>query len=280
MRRTETEISASDQTTLFLRTWSPERPPRGIVLFIHGLGEHGDRYAELAGKVVDAGFLAVASDHRGHGRSGGLRGHVDGFGQYVQDLLQTVEHLRSEHDASLPLFVYGHSMGGLIALMLVLDRPEVRVSGLVQSNPCLELALKAPPVKAAIGRLVSRILPRLRLDNELVTTNLSRDPEEVRKYEQDPLVHRLISTRWFTSLVEAMGSTFVRAPELRTPSLWILSGSDRVCQHQRSLDFAKAIVGAPAEIVLLPDAYHEPHNGPDRAKVHEALLGWLEARLG
>ncbi len=279
MRRTDSELTATDQTPLFLRTWTGEGAPRGIVLFIHGLGEHGGRYEELAGKAVDAGFIAVAPDHRGHGRSGGLRGHVDCFDQYVADLLQTVEHMRAEYDAELPLFVYGHSMGGLIALMLVLDRPEVRITGLVMSNALLEVAVKAPKAKVVLGKVMSRILPRLRLDNELVTTNLSRDPDEVKKYEEDPLVNRLISTRWYTSMLSAMESTNARAGEIRIPSLWVVAGSDRICNHKRSLSFAEMVQGAPVDVELLPEAYHEPHNGPQRGEVHQALLKWLDAHV-
>jgi alpha-beta hydrolase superfamily lysophospholipase len=275
MRRTDSELTGTDQTPLFLRTWTGEGDPRGIVLFIHGLGEHGGRYEELASKVVEAGFVAVAPDHRGHGRSGGLRGHVNDFSQYVGDLLQTVEHMRAEYDPTLPLFVFGHSMGGLIAMMLVLDRPEVRVTGLVMSNPLLGVAVKAPKFKVVLGRVMSRILPKLRLDNELVTTNLSRDPAEVKAYEDDPLVSRLISTRWYTSMLSAMEVTGVRAGELKIPSLWVVSGSDRICNHKRSLSFAESVTGAPVVVKLLPEAYHEPHNGPQRGEVHEALLSWL-----
>lgn len=279
MRRTDSELTGTDQTPLFLRTWTGEREPRGIVLFIHGLGEHGGRYEELAGKAVEAGFIAVAPDHRGHGRSGGLRGHANSFGEYVGDLLQTVEHMRAEYDPKLPLFVYGHSMGGLIALMLVLDRPEIRITGLVMSNALLEVAVKAPKFKVAMGKLISHILPKLRLDNELVTTNLSRDPAEVKKYEEDPLVHRLISTRWYTSMMAAMGCTNARAGELKIPSLWVVGGSDRICNHKRSLSFAEGVTGGPVEVKLLPEAYHEPHNGPQRGEVHEALLTWLDANV-
>ena len=279
MRRTDSELTATDQTPLFLRTWTGEGAPRGIVLFIHGLGEHGGRYEELASKVVEAGFIAVAPDHRGHGRSGGLRGHVSSFGEYVADLLQTVEHMRAEYDPALPLFVFGHSMGGLIALMLVLDRPEIRITGLVMSNALLGVAVKAPKFKVVLGKVMSRIMPKLRLDNELVTTNLSRDPAEVKAYEDDPLVSRLISTRWYTSMLSAMETTGARAGELKIPNLWVVSGSDRICNHKRSLSFAEAVQGATVEIKLLPEAYHEAHNGPQRGEVHEALLTWLDANV-
>jgi acylglycerol lipase len=275
--RIEGELTAADQTSLFLRTW-PVDEPKGIVLFVHGLGEHGDRYAELAGVVNEAGFAAAAADHRGHGRSGGLRGHVNGFGEYVHDLRLVIDHVREAQGSELPLYVYGHSMGGLIALLLVVDPPDAGISGLVVSNALLQVAVKAPPIKVFVGKLVSSILPKLRLDNELKVEHISRDPAEVKKYSEDPLVGRLISTRWYTSMMTAMAKANARPADLKLPSLWVVSGSDQICAHEAGLVFEKASTG-PSEVTLLPDAYHEPHNGPDRGLVHEAVVKWLSGQL-
>jgi len=276
--RIDSELAGFDGTPLFLRTWKAETP-RGLVYFVHGLGEHGGRYEELAALVNDAGFTAGSADHRGHGRSGGLRGHVDGFVEYDRDLDIVLKHFREAEGADLPLLLFAQSMGGLVALKFVLDHPDVDLAGVALSNACLGVAVKAPKVKVAAARLLSRLLPRMRLDNELKTVDLCKDPVAVKAYEDDPLVGRLISTRWYTSLLAAMEETNARAAELKVPSLWLIGAKDVIVDPDSSRRFVAGVPGGTAEAVEFPEAMHEPHNEPEKADVHAALLTWIDARM-
>ncbi len=268
--------SPIDGVPLFVRTWTPAdgATVRGVVHFVHGLGEHGGRYARLAEVVTGAGFVAVAADHRGHGRSGGLRGHVDGWDQYVQDVAAVRADARERH-GDVPLFEYGHSMGGLITLYGNLTT-ETGAAGLVISNPNLGVAFEPPKIKVAAGRLLAKLLPRLRLDNELKTEHVSRIEEEVEKYKADPLVHRLISTRWFTSMEAAQEATNGRGADLKLPSLWLVGTGDRICDASKALAFAAD--AADVEVLKFEGAYHEPHNDLCAEELEQGVVAWLAGR--
>jgi len=195
MSHNELEFLTTDGIALFGRSWLPEGSPRALVCIVHGLGEHSGRYDHLAADLVTAGFAVVAPDQRGHGRSGGLRGHVDGFATFVTDLTGFIEAQQAEFGTELPLFLLGHSMGGLITVLTLQDAQTPTFAGAIISNPCLGVSVQAPAIKVAVAKLLGKLLPKLRLDNELTVQDICRDPEVVAAYEADPLVHSKISTR-------------------------------------------------------------------------------------
>ncbi|MCO4768826.1 MAG: lysophospholipase [Deltaproteobacteria bacterium] len=275
-RRTETTMQAADGLSLRRVTWLPAEGVQttGLVVLSHGLGEHVGRYDHVAEALNAAGIAMTGADHRGHGRSEGLRGHADGFVEYSRDVHLVVQAFMAEHPG-LKCILYGHSMGGLIALSYNLDIANHPVAGFAVSNPQLGLAFEPPKVKAFAGRVLSRILPRVRLDNELKTADISRDPVEVSKYENDPLVSRLVSTRWFTSMNKATDAVNAAPERLTTPALFLLGGSDRICSAKASQAFAERLEASKTTVRLWPDSYHEPHNDLDRDEVISTLVGWV-----
>jgi alpha-beta hydrolase superfamily lysophospholipase len=274
----ETTLDAPGRVRLHLRTTRPEGDARGIFILVHGLGEHGGRYDHVASALTAVGVVVCAFDNRGHGRSTGLRGHVDTFADYTSDLQLVIAEARSAHGEDLPLLVYGHSMGGLIVLSHQLEYPNAPVAGFAVSNPLIRTAFEPSRIKAAAGRLLSRVLPKLRLDNELDASGISRDPAEVKAYQEDPFVHSLVSTRWFTSMTSAALRVEQDAARLRTPSLWILSGADPVVDSKAGAAAARLAQGA--EVKVYPDSVHEPHNDLDRELVIADLTAWVGSRLG
>jgi alpha-beta hydrolase superfamily lysophospholipase len=277
---TEHEIAAADSTPLLVRDWSSEQPqsPRGLLLIVHGVGEHSGRYQHFADTLAPAGYALRGFDHRGHGLSGGLRGHVDGFSNYTADVKAVLDEFRSAHAEDLPCYLLGHSMGGLIALQFLQDYPTAGVRGAILSNPCLEVAVNPPAVKVVAGKLLSRVLPQLRLDNELNTSLLCRDADAVRTYEQDPLVHRKISTRWYTSLLAAMDLVKSRGLAPKLPTLWLLGNKDSICSAAGSRNFAAKLESSATTVREWPDALHEVHNGPDKNEYLAALNSWLDTQ--
>ncbi|HCP44849.1 MAG TPA: hypothetical protein DIU15_02295 [Deltaproteobacteria bacterium] len=274
---TESELIAPDGTRLFVRDWSVngDDGPKALAVVVHGLGEHAGRYEHLADKLSGMGCAVRGADHRGHGRSSGLRGHVDGFSQYTGDMNHVIESFRETHGKDLPCFLIGQSMGGLLTLQYLIERPEAGLSGAVLSNPCLGLAVKAPAAKLFAGRALARLLPRLRMDNELNTDHLSRDPQAVQAYVNDPLVHRHVSTRWYTSLLAAMDHVNGRARDVQVPTLWVIGDQDQICSPAVSDHFAQQLPKGRVDISRWPEAYHEPHNGPDSEAVLTAISSWL-----
>ncbi len=275
---TECEIRGHDGTPLRVLTWAADGDVRGLVILVHGLGEHVGRYDPIAAALNGIGLTFVGGDHRGHGRSGGLRGHVDGYDEYTADVECVVKHARGTVGDELPWFVLGHSMGGLITVRYLADARRVQPAAAILSNPQLGLAFDPPKIKVAAGRLLSRILPKLRLDSELDVNAISRDPSEVKKYVDDPLVHSKISTRWYTSMSTALDEARASGPSIAVPSLWILSGGDRICSAAAAKTVQQQVSGS--QLLELPDAFHEAHNGPDRQRFLDGTTSFLGAQLG
>lgn len=271
MRRTTYTLTTQDRIHLHTRATAPD-DARGLVVISHGLGEHGGRYHHVADALAEAGYVCVHYDHRGHGRSTGLRGHVDGFTEYATDLRGVVDDARERH-GDLPTFVYGHSMGGLVVLVFLLEHRDAGLTGYVVSNPLIRPAFTPPRLKVLAGRLLARVLPKLRMPNELDTSGLSRDPEVIKAYVDDPLVHSLISTRWYTSMTEAADRVVAEAGDIDLPGHWVLSGKDPVVDAEAGRSVAQST--RSARIADYPDSVHEPHNDLDQGDVLGAISAFL-----
>lgn len=276
---TLSQVRTKDGLNLQVRTWAPEGEPRAVVLVVHGVGEHAGRYQRYADTLTAAGALVLAPDHRGHGRSEGIRGHVDGFATYVSDLEAVLREGRPGGLAELPLFVLGHSLGGLITLLFAMDRGGRGIAGLVISNPAIRDRVEAPAWKRWLGRKLSGILPELRLGTGLDASLLSRDEAEVQAYKDDPLVHGLVSSRFYTSLLAAGEHVRGMASALTVPTLWILSGDDRICDAEAARSFAQSLPQQRTEVLWLPGSRHEPHNDHDRGQVFSTVARWLGQQI-
>ena len=219
-------FTASDGVELYWRSWTPEGPHRAIVLLLHGVGEHGDRYAGLASELTDAGYTCYAFDHRGHGQSTGPRGHVDRWKRYELDVVEFIGGVIAESDKrASALVVYGHSMGSLILLTLALTDSLQRLPGflgLVISGASLRPTGLAKPALVAIARLLSGIAPRVSLDLGIPAAALSHEAQVVARYAGDPLVGRRATVRWGTEALAAIESIKQGASQIDTPMLMSL----------------------------------------------------------
>lgn len=272
-------LPGHDGTDLLVRDWAPEdeTEPRGRVVLVHGIGEHSGRYRHVAAALTEAGFAVRAFDQRGHGRSGGWRGHVDGFRQYLCDLDQVLWDLGAVETE--PTFLFGHSMGALIVLRYLQTRWEAPVQGAVLSNPCLEVARSLPRAQVLGCQFLSCILPRLGLTTELDTSLLCRDPQVARDYVADPLVHGKVSVRWITSLLAAMDSARQGADQVRRQTMWLVAGRDGICLPEGSRRFVRALPTGQATLREWPEAYHEIHNGPDQDDLLSQVVSWLNDQV-
>ena len=181
------EFSGSDGIKIFYRQYQAESE-RARMVIAHGLGEHSGRYGNVVERVLPKGFSVWVPDHRGHGQSGGKRGHILNFVQYLTDLRSMIELAKKDIPGEIPCFLLGHSMGGLIALYFAQRYPEL-IDGVVASSPCLGMVIEIPPVKKVLGSFMSYLWPGLIMGNELDATKISHDPDVVKAYENDPLVH-------------------------------------------------------------------------------------------
>jgi len=277
VKQREFQVPGCHDVALYGRAWLPEAEPRMVVVLSHGLGEHLGRYEWLAARLLETDCAVYAVDHRGHGRSGGpAPANIDRFDYVVSDLGTFTGRAQREHPG-VPMVLFGHSMGGLIALDCALRNPHGLV-GLVLSAPALAAAEAVPPMKLAIAKLMSRIAPNVGA-LELEAAAVSRDPAVVRAYEQDPLVfHGSVPSRTAVELLDAMDSVAARADQLRLRVLAQHGTADRLVPLAGVQPVYQRLGPQRLRTLRIYEGlYHEIYNEPEREAVLADLLSWIEA---
>ncbi len=278
MIRREGQFAGHGGLRVYWQAWLPDGGASAAVIVAHGYGEHGGRYGNLVDRMVPPGFAVYAPDHRGHGRSEGPRGHVDRFAEYVTDLHALRVRVEEEHRGK-PLFLIGHSMGGLIAAHYLLTHSS-GLAGAVLSSPALALAKEPPRLLRWLGRVLSWIAPRTSFQSDVDPMVLSRDPSVGLAYASDPLVHRRVTARFFTELARAMRDALARAGEIRMPILVLQAGDDRLVDAAFTERFVAAVGSEGKVFRLYPALFHEIFNEIDRDHVFADLERWLDDRIG
>jgi acylglycerol lipase len=266
-----------DGLRLYAQGWQPETEPRGVVCLVHGLGEHSGRYAHLAAFLNQAGYVLLAFDLRGHGKSEGQRGHAPSCGALLDDLSQLLEEAAARYP-DRPRFLYGHSLGGNLVIEYALRRCP-QLAGVIATGPSFRLAFEPPAWKLTLGKIMYNLWPTLAMSNELDRQALSRDPEVVRAYSEDPLVHDRVSARLAMDMFQSGLWSLEHAAEFPLPLLLMHGGADRLTSAQASREFA-AQVGDRCTLKIWDGFYHEIHNEPEQGEVFEYLLEWLNGKLG
>jgi alpha-beta hydrolase superfamily lysophospholipase len=261
---------------LYYRAWELPRA-RAAIAIVHGLGEHGGRYESIAGRLSAYGFSTFALDLRGHGRSDGRRGHVKRFGAYLQDVDRFRRELHGLVDVGTPLFLLGHSMGGLIALRY-LEEFDAQMRGGIIVSPWLASAWPVPRWKTALARMLNRVLPAFPFDTRLNPAALCRDPAIVHAYRDDALVHSRITPRLFDEASTAMGTALQRSDRIRVPLLFLLAGNDQIVSTHKSDAFARSLSARNVTIHVYSDFFHEVLHEPG-AEAMRDLRDWIADRL-
>jgi len=275
----ETILERAQHPPLFFRRYRADAEKARMVI-VHGLGEHSGRYLELADHLADIGFSLWILDLRGHGQSGGKRGHVDSFDDYARDVGDILDQARIEHADKVPLFLLGHSMGGLVSILTALKYQE-RLAGLVLSSPAVGVAAHVPTYKKVALRCLARVAPRLGINNELDPHHVSRDPDTVARYMADPLVHDRVTTNWYVQFMTAIEQVFNHAAELQLPTLIQAASDDRLVSTKAVEHFFEQLVMPDRQLTVFQDLFHEIYNetAADRQTVIAALTAWLQERI-
>jgi alpha-beta hydrolase superfamily lysophospholipase len=249
---------------------------RGAVAMVHGLGEHCRRYEALHRALNQAGFAVGTADLRGFGLSPGPRGHIDAWNDYRLDTAAILELARSLAPDK-PVFLFGHSMGGLIALDYALHHPQ-GLAGVIASGPALQ---PAGPRRVALefaARVLSRIVPRHSVVLNIDKSGISSQPEEVARYEADPLRQDRVSMRWGTEILRVMKATREQAAQFSLPLLLLHGGADPVNAPAGSEAFARDCGHPDVTLKLYPGNFHEVHHDISRRDFERDLLRWLRTR--
>ncbi len=273
MRYSEFTLSAPDGVQFYFQGWQPETPPKAVVCLVHGLGEHSGRYAHVAAALNDAGYALFGCDLRGHGKSGGPRGHTPTY----ETLMDDIDRLLAEATQRYPgqsQFVYGHSLGGNLVLNYALRR-KPQMAGVIATSPAIRTATPLPSSQITLAKIMNKIRPGMQMANGLALDGLARDPKVIRAYTGDPLVHNKISVRLATGMLEAGEWALAHAAEFPVPLLLVHGTADKLTSAPASQEFAAKVHG-DCTLKLWEGFYHETHNEPEKAEVLAFMIDWLQ----
>lgn len=274
MKQATGTMKTSDGFELYTVSWLPDMNPKAVVLIIHGLAEHSGRYTHIAQTCVHHGYAVYGIDHRGHGKSPGLRTYFEQFDQPVEDLKRYLDCIQASHPTK-KVFVYGHSLGSLIGLEFAL-RYQNQLAGIIVSGTTLGVESSKSTPLVMLGAALNPVVPKLPavpLDSKV----LSHDPAVVTAYDTDPLVYRgKVRVRMGHQIVDSSRKVRSRLNQLMLPMLILHGGADQLCPPIGSHMIYEGAGSTDKTLKIYPELYHEIHNEPQQETVLADIVGWLE----
>jgi len=304
-------FTGSNALQLFYQSWYPNLATalpsnavavKGVLVLVHGLGEHSGRYCNVVKALTAAGYAVYSFDNQGHGRSEGQRGHINRWQDYRNNIRYFLQLVRQQ-EPTAPLFLMGHSLGGLIVLDYVLRSSALRSDGTALSNQdhpqehseasgsefaalnLVGIVVSAPPIQPAkgtassvrimIARLLSGLLPRLPLKMGLDKKGLSRSSEAIEDLVDDPLIHPYVTLRWGSETLKTIAWVKANIDRLCLPILLTHGDADPIIAPAGSYEIFQQIPTPNKTLTLYPGSYHEPHNDLDADVVTTDLVNWL-----
>lgn len=275
-KHSETKWLACDGMPMHAVRWQSDGEPTMVVCLIHGLGEHSGRYSNMAEYYTSRGVEVVSFDLRGHGKSGGQRGHSDDFQQMIRDIdwfLYKVSNI----DVEKPHFIYGHSLGATLAIKYVLSHPG-KYKGVILSSPMLKSAFEPPKWKVKLGRFVQSFWPTLSLSNEIDPRVLTRDKALLESRKEDSFNHGKISAKFGTQLLDEGERLLEEASLVDFPILMMHGNADELTCHKATTFFAER-AGQQCTLKIWNDFYHELHHEPEKEDVFDYCIAWMKRQL-
>lgn len=267
------ERGSNSGPPLYFHSALPPRKPDAAVGVLPGYADHGSRWMRVMEAWAERGIASVAIDLRGHGRAGGRRGYCDRFGDFLDDAA-LLEGLAARH--GVPAFLFGHSFGGLVATSLIEARPA-SWRGLLMTNPFFGLSMPVPSIRLLAGKIASRVLPALSQPTGLKGAQMTHDPALARAYDEDPLVFKGATARWFTETMAEMLRTIERAPALSLPLYVVRGMSDPISSLARARAFFDAAGSQDKTWDARDGLLHEVLNEPEWRPIADKLADWVLA---
>ena len=259
------------------RSWEPDGAPRGVLILVHGLGEHTGRYEPVGRWLANRRYALAGFDMRGHGLSSGPRGHTPDYESLLNDVSTFVEQGRLRFPKS-PLILYGHSLGGNVVLNFALRR-QADVRAVIAASPWIRVAFEPPRSKLVLAQVLDRVAPAFTQEWGLDTEDLSHDAQAVDAYDQDPLVHGRISARLFVAVSAAGRWALEHAGNFPLPLLLMHGSADQVTSPEATEEFASR-AGRQVTWRRWEGLFHELHNEVSRDEVLSFVVAWLDGQLG
>lgn len=278
MKHDEGFFKSVRNANIYYQCWLPETQPKAALLIVHGLAEHSGRYMNVVNHFVPLGYAVYGIDHFGHGKSDGTRAYIERFQDFTASVKIYFDMIR-QWQPELPIFLVGHSMGGLIGAAYLLDYQH-ELTGAILSGP----AVKVPDgtsslITIFLGKLFSALMPKLGLIR-LEAEGVCRDPEVVKAYLNDPLVHTgKVTARLSTELLRAMQHVTANASEISLPILIIQGSADRLVTPDNARMLYDSVGSVDKTIKIYDGWYHELFNEPEHKQVLEEVEMWLERAM-
>lgn len=276
MRHSEEKFRGAGHLELYYQCWHPKELARAAIAIVPGLGDHSGRYTNISNHLVPRGYAIYAFDLRGNGRSPGQRGYVKEWKEFRDDVASFLALIR-DREPRTPIFLFGESLGGVIVLDYCLRRPQ-GLSGLICAAPALG-KIGISRLLWMLARILNRVLPRFSLSTGLDYSNLSRDPEVVKAFQQDPLAHCRGTARLAIELRRAIEWIHAHADELKLPLLIVHGKADRIASPNGSRDFIRKVTFPDKNLREYEGGYHELYNDIIKDRVLADTEQWLESHL-
>jgi acylglycerol lipase len=262
---------------IYYQGWLPEGKTRGVILIIHGLHEHSGRYQHVGSFFSDQGYAVYGLDFPGHGKSAGIRSYVDNFDDFtntLEDFLQMVRNWQP----GLPVFLMGHSLGGLISSVFLLDHQD-QLEGAVLSGSLVKVPDYVNDFTIQIGRILSKLLPKFRILG-IDIDGISRDPVVVSAYRNDPLVYTGKMTARISDVInQGIERLALQGTRIELPLLLLHGSEDRLCNPAWSEYLRDLVNSQDKELHIYQGLYHEIYNEPEAESVFNDILVWLKREI-
>ncbi len=268
-------LKTAGQKTFYAHHWSINNP-KACLLLVHGFAEHTHRFEHVYSKLNSAGIACLGIDLFGHGRTEGLKGHVDNFDLFLDQLDSALLHLKEKY-TDVPIVLYGHSMGANITLNYIFKRSPA-IAGAISTGTWIDLAKPAPALKVWVGKMLRNILPKMTQETELNAHLLSTDTTVGDAYIADPLVQTKMSNAMGIDILEA--ATYLRnySGKFTFPMLLMHGGEDQITSPTGTVALSKRLEG-DLTLKIWEGMYHEIHNEKEKEKVIEFTINWIEENI-
>jgi len=266
----------NDDIKLYTKNWQPEKNVKAVIIIIHGLAEHVDRYDHVGNYFSLLGYAVEAYDLRGHGKSEGEKAYIDSILEYVSDLQNYVNHIKLKHPGK-HIFLLGHSMGGEIACLYSI-KYQTEISGLILSGAVIKISDDISPLLQKLSGFIAAIFPRLPT-TKIDSSGISRDKNIVELYDDDPLVYRGGTlARTGSEIIKGTKHIKKNMKQITIPVLIMHGTSDRLADPEGSSQLYNGVNSEDKTLKLYENYYHEILNEPEKERVLQDIIKWLDER--
>jgi alpha-beta hydrolase superfamily lysophospholipase len=264
---------------LYYQSWHPDGKARAILAIVHGLGGHSDLYSNVIQHLIPKQYAIYALDLRGHGRSPGQQGYINAWSEFREDLGAFLQLIQTQNPGC-PIFILGHSLGGVIVLDYILRHPQQAsvLQGAIALAPTLG-KVGISPIRVLLGKMLSRVWPRFTLNTGIDISAGSRDPQVLAAIAQDTLRHTLGTARLATEFFATVDWINAKAGDWQLPLLILHGDADRVALPAGSDNFYQRVNCKDKLRIEYPGAYHEIQRDLNYPEVMADLENWLERHL-